>query len=100
MRQEDFPAELQGVAATLGLGPEAIEPTLARLLLSLEHWIPAPAADVLQAVRGRDALRGHEVRWAGGEGTGAGIDDKGRLLVLTGGGARALDAGEVHLVAP
>jgi hypothetical protein len=38
------------------------------------------------------------VRWAAGEGSGAGIDDAGRLLVRTAAGDElALDAGEVHL---
>ena len=97
VRQDDFPPELQGVAATLGLGPEAIEPTLARLLLGLERWISASTAEVLQAVRGRDALRGHRVRWAGGDGRADGIDAAGRLIVRTSERAHALDAGEVHL---
>ncbi len=41
---------------------------------------------------------GSAVRWAGGSGVAAGIDDDGRLLVeLPDGGRVALDAGEVHL---
>lgn len=96
--QDDLPVELRGVAATLGLAPEAIEPTLARLLAGLERWIPASAADVLQTIRGRDALRGHGVRWAGGDGRAEGIDEAGRLVVRSGGRVHALDAGEVHLL--
>ena len=54
---------------------------------------------LLAALRERDALRGRAVRWSGGEGTGAGIDDDGRLLVARADGTRtALDAGEVHLL--
>lgn len=98
VREGDWPAELQGVAGTLGLEPGAIEPTLARLLQSLERWIPASVADVLDAVRGRDALRGHEVRWTGGAGRAEGIDAAGRLVVRSAERTHALDAGEVHLL--
>jgi len=97
LREEDFPAELAGRAGTLGLEPDAVEPTLDRLLESLDRWLPAAPDAVLEAVRGRDALLDRPVRWAGGEGRGAGIDSEGRLLVATGDGQIALDAGEVHL---
>jgi biotin-(acetyl-CoA carboxylase) ligase len=53
---------------------------------------------VLEAVRARDALLGHRVRWAAGAGRGAGIDGEGRLVVATDSGRVALDAGEVHLL--
>ena len=57
-----------------------------------------PAADCLAALRARDALLGRPVRWAGGEGTGAGIDDAGALRVrLADGSVTTLEAGEVHL---
>jgi BirA family biotin operon repressor/biotin-[acetyl-CoA-carboxylase] ligase len=100
LAEDDFPAELRGRAATLGLAPGDIEPTLERLLAALQHWLSAPPQRVLDAVRVRDALRGQAVSWAEGEGTGAGIDDEGRLLVETSEGRRALDAGEVHLGLP
>jgi BirA family biotin operon repressor/biotin-[acetyl-CoA-carboxylase] ligase len=93
----DFPPELRDSAGTLGLGPEAIEPTLSRLLSGLERWIAASPATVLEAVRARDALLGRPVTWADGTGTGAGIDDGGQLLVATDHGREALNAGEVHL---
>ena len=49
-------------------------------------------------VLARDALRGVPVRWQDGEGTGAGIDDSGALLVtLPNGGQTSLSAGEVTL---
>jgi BirA family biotin operon repressor/biotin-[acetyl-CoA-carboxylase] ligase len=96
--QSDFPPELAGRAATLGLDPDAIEPTLRELLTRLEHWIAADAETLLAAVRARDALLGQPVRWARGEGRGAGIDGDGRLVVIASDGARVvLDAGEVHL---
>lgn len=97
VRPEDFPRELRDRAGTLGLEPSAIEPLLARLLERLEHWVAADAATVLDALRERDALLGERLRWAGGEGRGAGIDDEGRLVVDTDTGRARLDAGEVHL---
>jgi BirA family biotin operon repressor/biotin-[acetyl-CoA-carboxylase] ligase len=98
LRPEDFPRELRDSAVSLELEPAAIEPTLARLLQALEDWIDAPAASVLDGVRSRDALLDRDVRWSSGRGRAAGIDDDGRLLVQTGGGPRALEAGEVHLI--
>ena len=98
VRPEDFPPALRATAGTLGLGPEAVEPTLGRLLGAVGRWLWATPPEVLQAVRAHDALRGRRVRWAAGEGVADGIDDDGRLLVATGDGDRAaLDAGEVHL---
>lgn len=97
LRPEDFPPELRDSAATLGLDASDIEPTLARLLELLERWITAPERSVLDGVRSRDALRGRHVRWHGGEGEAAGIDDAGRLTVETSAGLVALEAGEVHL---
>jgi BirA family biotin operon repressor/biotin-[acetyl-CoA-carboxylase] ligase len=98
VRPEQFPPELRDIAGTLGLGRECVEPALQRLLGHLRTWIAAPGAQVLEAVRARDALLGRRVKWAGGEGTGAGIDGEGRLVVSSGGGRVALEAGEVHLV--
>jgi BirA family biotin operon repressor/biotin-[acetyl-CoA-carboxylase] ligase len=95
---DDFPPELRSSAGTLGLGPEAVEPTLQRLIAGLVRWLAAGPGEVLDAVRARDALRGRAVRWAAGQGVAGGIDDDGRLVVATAGGARVtLDAGEVHL---
>lgn len=100
VRIEDFPAELRSRAGTLGLEPDAIEPTLDAVLTRLGDWLVEDAAAVLAAVRERDALLGQPVRWAGGRGVGAGIDDSGRLVVRTDAGDVALDAGEVHLQPP
>jgi BirA family transcriptional regulator, biotin operon repressor / biotin---[acetyl-CoA-carboxylase] ligase len=97
LRDEDFPAELRSRAGTLGLEPDAIEPTLAEVLARLEFWLAADAPSLVAAVRARDALLGQPVRWAGGHGVGAGIDGGGRLVVETDAGTVALDAGEVHL---
>jgi BirA family biotin operon repressor/biotin-[acetyl-CoA-carboxylase] ligase len=96
--ESDFPPELAGRAATLGLGPDGIEPVLRELLARLERWIAADADTLLAEVRARDALLGQPVSWAGGEGSGAGIDGDGRLVVVRADGSRVtLDAGEVHL---
>jgi BirA family biotin operon repressor/biotin-[acetyl-CoA-carboxylase] ligase len=97
VRPEDFPPELRETAGTLDLGPEAIEPTLERLLEALESWMTASPEATLDAFRSRDALLNRQVRWAGGQGQGAGVDGDGRLVVETAQGRVALDAGEVHL---
>jgi BirA family biotin operon repressor/biotin-[acetyl-CoA-carboxylase] ligase len=94
----ELPPDVRARAATLGRPPQALEATLAELLGLLERRLQEPAADCLAALRARDALLGRPVRWADGEGTGAGIDDAGALLVrLAGGTVRTLEAGEVHL---
>jgi BirA family biotin operon repressor/biotin-[acetyl-CoA-carboxylase] ligase len=99
LRLEELPAELRERAGTLGLDAEAIEPMLTSLLGLLERWLAQPPADLLAAWRLRDALLGADLAWREGSGTGAGIDDRGRLLVtLADGREQALDAGEVHLV--
>jgi BirA family transcriptional regulator, biotin operon repressor / biotin---[acetyl-CoA-carboxylase] ligase len=97
LREHDFPPELRGRSATLGLEVEAVEATLTRLLELLDRWLEAGEDEVLAAVRARDVLLGRPVSWAAGSGDGAGIDDDGRLIVETGSGRVALEAGEVHL---
>jgi len=94
----DLPPEVRPLAATLGRPPAALEATLEELLGLLGRRLGEPRDACLAALRERDALRGRPVRWAAGEGTGAGIDDEGALLIRTADGAlRTLDAGEVHL---
>jgi len=93
----DLPAELRDAAGGLGRSPADVEPTLARLLEGLSRWTAASPEEVLGALRDRDALHGREVRWSGGQGRAAGVDDRGRLVVSTNGGEVALEAGEVHL---
>ena len=58
---DQLPGELRASAGTLGLGPDAIEPTLARLLALLERWLSRSATEVLDAWRARDALRGSAI---------------------------------------
>jgi BirA family biotin operon repressor/biotin-[acetyl-CoA-carboxylase] ligase len=99
VREDELPAELHGRAASLGLEPAAIEPTLDALLRALARRVAQPDADLLADYRARDALLGERVRWAQGEGVARGIDARGRLLVEHSGGERSLlDAGEVHLL--
>jgi len=99
VRPDDLPPELRDSAATLGLEPDALEPTLDALLVALQRRLGERAETLLDAYRKRDALLGREVRWQHGAGVAAGIDGDGRLLVDCHDGTRAvLDAGEVHLV--
>jgi BirA family transcriptional regulator, biotin operon repressor / biotin---[acetyl-CoA-carboxylase] ligase len=97
VRQTDFPQELRDRAGTLGLDPDAIEPTLEVLLRGFQRWVAGSSDSVLEGVRARDALLGREVHGGGRTGTGAGIDGDGRLVVATGDGEVRLDAGGVHL---
>jgi len=85
-------------AATMGLAREDVEQTLAALLGSLERRLAETPEQTLEAWRARDALRGREIAWSGGEGRAEGIDGDGRLLVaLADGGRTAIGSGEVHL---
>jgi BirA family biotin operon repressor/biotin-[acetyl-CoA-carboxylase] ligase len=90
-----LPPEVAAIAGTLGRPPEAVEPTLAELLGALERRLAQPAADALADLRARDALLGRRLRYAGGDGVGAGIDASGALLVETPGGTVAVVTGEV-----
>jgi BirA family biotin operon repressor/biotin-[acetyl-CoA-carboxylase] ligase len=97
VRGADLPPELRDQAGSLGRSPTDVEPTLTRILAGLETWLAASPDALLAALRERDALRGRHIRWRDGEGEAGGIDDEGRLVVLTGDGRVALEAGEVHL---
>ena len=99
---DEFPDEIREHATSLAIAsknrrPLTVAQVLQPLLDAIGHWLAAPAPEVLESWRQRDALRGHPVRWEGGEGVAAGIDDEGALLVETAEGILALDAGEVHL---
>jgi BirA family biotin operon repressor/biotin-[acetyl-CoA-carboxylase] ligase len=90
------PPEVADIATALGR--DDVEPALAELLEALEHRLAQPPVPLLADLRAKDALLGARVRWNGGEGTGAGIDDAGALRVTTPDGETiALAAGEVHL---
>jgi BirA family biotin operon repressor/biotin-[acetyl-CoA-carboxylase] ligase len=96
---EEFPEELHATSLRLEGAPITVEAALDALLGALEAWLARPAAEVLAAWRSRDALLGETVRWANGskEGTAAGVDSSGALIVDTADGRVTLDAGEVHL---
>jgi BirA family biotin operon repressor/biotin-[acetyl-CoA-carboxylase] ligase len=79
-------------------GAVGVEELLERLLVALDGWLSRPLPEVLAAWRSRDALLGETVRWQNGSGKGVGIDETGALLVDTGSGRVALQAGEVHLL--
>ena len=99
-----FPDDLRWPATSVG-GGVSVDAVLACLCGRLEKWVDAPEAEVLEAFRARDALRERPLRWQGaagasgsGAGRGAGIDDRGNLIVDTDAGERvALGAGEVQL---
>ena len=98
--EDEFPAELRETATSLraaaGVAP-SVEDVLEALLGALDRWLGAPPAEVLNAWRTRDSLRGKQLRWENGSGVAAGVDDSGALIVDTPGGRETLDAGEVHL---
>jgi len=92
----DLPPELQETAGTLGRTD--LDAALRELLEHLSRRLAEPADATLRALAHRDALLDRAISWAGGEGIGAGIDERGRLRVRLASGAEAvLDAGEVHL---
>jgi BirA family transcriptional regulator, biotin operon repressor / biotin---[acetyl-CoA-carboxylase] ligase len=90
------PAEVADIATSLGR--EDVEGALGELMRALDHRVEQDAAEILAALRERDALLGRRVRWNGGEGVGAGIDASGALLVEAAGRTIALNSGEVHLL--
>jgi BirA family biotin operon repressor/biotin-[acetyl-CoA-carboxylase] ligase len=93
-----LPPEVADIAGTLGREESEIESTLSELLERLDQRLGEEKAATLDALRGCDALLGKPVRWDGGEGTGAGIDDFGGLLVhRPDGTTTTLNAGEVTL---
>jgi BirA family transcriptional regulator, biotin operon repressor / biotin---[acetyl-CoA-carboxylase] ligase len=92
----ELPPELQETAGTLGRND--LDAALDELLGHLERRLAEPSEVTLRALSDRDTLLGRPLAWAGGEGTGTGIDARGCLRVqLAGGGETVLDAGEVHL---
>jgi BirA family transcriptional regulator, biotin operon repressor / biotin---[acetyl-CoA-carboxylase] ligase len=92
---DEFPADLRETAISLS----ASTPLTATEVVShhLDRWVAAPRADILDAWRSRDALRGREVSWDGGSGVADGIEDSGDLVVVAGGDRVVLGAGEIHL---
>jgi BirA family biotin operon repressor/biotin-[acetyl-CoA-carboxylase] ligase len=101
-KRDEFPDELRESATSLeGCHPDRLgtEAVLAAVLAALERRLGSKPGEILAAWRSRDALAGTAIRWNGGEGVAAGLDDDGSLLVDTDAGRLTLDAGEVHLLA-
>ncbi len=104
----EFPEELRETATSLAIEGGRHLPGESRQMATtraagvlggrLERWLEAEEVEILEAWRGRDALRGREVAWEGGSGVADGVDDRGYLVVVTASGDRvAVGAGEVHL---
>lgn len=92
----EFPADLRHPAISLGSG---ITPERARQELDacLSTWAYAAEDAILAEWRRRDALHGREIFWEDGSGVADGIDDRGNLVVVSGGNRVSLGAGEVQL---
>ena len=101
--REEFPEVLRDTATSLtiesGRDP-GVETVLEAVLSRLDARLADRPATILDAWRDRDVLLGNRIRWNGGEGVAAGLAEDGGLLVDTGSGRLALDAGEVHLLRP
>jgi BirA family biotin operon repressor/biotin-[acetyl-CoA-carboxylase] ligase len=95
--RDEFPEELRDTATSLSAGT-SVDEARQKLDSALDRWVEAERNAILMAWRARDALRGREVSWNGGEGVADGIEDSGDLVVVAAGGNRVvLGAGEVHL---
>lgn len=101
---EQFPPDIRWPATSLGhgVGPDEMRTALDE---ALADWVEADRDLVRHSFAGRDALHGRELSWEGGPdaggrtGTGAGIDERGNLLVRgPGGELTALGSGEVQLL--
>jgi BirA family biotin operon repressor/biotin-[acetyl-CoA-carboxylase] ligase len=99
---DQFPEDLRWPATSIGhgVGLDAVREAVCGALGS---WTGASEAAILAEFRRRDALAGRPLSWEGGEpasgsGTGAGVDERGHLLVGLDDGSRvALGSGEVSL---
>jgi BirA family biotin operon repressor/biotin-[acetyl-CoA-carboxylase] ligase len=99
--RDGFPEELRETATSLAIesgSDPGVDVVLEAVLGALERRLADGGGAIVDAWRERDVLLGSRVRWNGGEGTAAGIDKDGGLLVETDSGRVALDAGEVHLL--
>lgn len=104
--QTEFPDPLSKIATSLALlsaTDSAREPLLADVLSSLEIEVERLTsqgmAGIAEALRPHDALLGRRLRVEAVEGTGAGIDTSGRLLVRSSNGQlRSLASGHIELL--
>jgi len=96
----EFPPDVRWPATSVGSGVKLAE-LRETLCEKLAEWTEAPHAAVLEAYRARDALLGRPLSWQGvgdGDGVGAGIDERGNLLVSMEAGEQvSLGSGEVTL---
>jgi BirA family biotin operon repressor/biotin-[acetyl-CoA-carboxylase] ligase len=100
LSDDEFPEELRGRATSVGGGASFMD-AVAALNDHVGARLGAPVAATLSEFGRRDALRGRRISWGEGEGTAAGIDRQGNLLVESPTGCLAtLNAGEVHLSLP
>jgi BirA family biotin operon repressor/biotin-[acetyl-CoA-carboxylase] ligase len=98
---DEFPDDLRWPATSVGHG---VTPDNVRAAIdeALSEWVDAEPERVVAAYRERDALDGRALTWSGGEedgsGVGAGVDERGNLIVVRDDGERvALGSGEVQL---
>jgi BirA family transcriptional regulator, biotin operon repressor / biotin---[acetyl-CoA-carboxylase] ligase len=104
--QTDFPEPISKIATSLALlsaNDAAREPLLADVLQNfaarLELLTNQGMSGVAEALRPHDALFGRRLRVESVEGTGAGIDTSGRLLVRSNNGQlRSLASGHIELL--
>lgn len=100
---DELPADIRWPATSLdhGVGPDELRVAVDR---ALGKWVTAAPGNVLDVFAARDVLRGRPLTWEGGPdtggraGVGAGIDERGNLLVRgPSGELTALGSGEVQL---
>jgi BirA family biotin operon repressor/biotin-[acetyl-CoA-carboxylase] ligase len=102
---EEFPADLRHPAVSVNHGVGADE-ALEAVCDRLDRWVEAGPQRVVAEFEQRDALRGREIRWTGGDGASDsgvadGIDERGNLVVISSEGERlSLGSGEVTLSVP
>ncbi|MBK5233502.1 MAG: biotin--[acetyl-CoA-carboxylase] ligase [Thermoleophilia bacterium] len=95
--QEEFPDDVRERAASVDHGA-TIPAAIIALNESLGRRLDSPVSETLKEFSARDALLGRRVSWQDGNGTAAGIDREGNLLVESPVGClSSLNAGEVHL---
>ena len=98
----EFPGSLRWPATSVGSGAE-VSALRDAVSAALGRHVEAPAGTALAAFRRRDALSGREIGWEGagvepGGGRGAGIDERGNLIVERADGTTLrLGSGEVSL---
>lgn len=93
----------QGAASVAEFQPDMTRAALlSRLLTELEHWLFAPAPEILSAWKAASLTLGQEVRVSTARGEIAGraldLDSRGSLVVQQSGGLVTVTAGDVQLV--